>query len=529
MTRITDTIESLSKLEEKLRVKQMILLNKAYESDDPTDLIKAQSLSQKIFKREESERKSFLVDPNDVVTSLGYKHKRLGLSYEVLKRMATTPIINAIIKTRINQIASFAEPQKDRFSTGFIITKKNSNIDSKLSKKDQLEANRITDIVLNCGVNNSWSNDDFDTFTRKLIKDSLIYDQMTFEVVSDRRGNFFEAVATDASTFRIADTYDDEEYKHRRTKSEMVNGYYPSYVQILEQNVINEYYPWELCFGIRNPDTSVNNHGYGTSELEELIQVITAILWSDEYNRKFFSQGSAPKGLLRVDSSVSPGKLQEFKRQWQAMTSGVYNAWKTPILEAGKMDFVNLQTNNRDMEYSKWIEYLVKTACSIYAINPEEVNFSGTGSGAKTVFESDNENKLKHSKDKGLQPLLKFYQAKLNKSWIERINPEFCIKFVGYDAVTREQELDMIVKKTTNLLTLDEGRELIGYKPLNIEGVSDCVQSGIFSQLKMQNSMGEQGGEQQEEFDDSRDGMEVLDDDESFDDRELNEEVNPFE
>ncbi len=500
VSELSKTIDALSKMEDKLKIKKLVMLDKALRSDDPNDIMKAQSVANQVIQqREHSDRKSYLIDPNDFVNSLGFRNKKQGLSYDSLKRMGLTPIINAIIKTRINQVAAFAEPQKDKYSTGFIITKKELGKDGKMSEKEKKRAQQISEIILNCGVNNSWSNDDFDTFTRKVIKDSLVYDQLCFEVVDTKNGDFFEMVAVDAATVRLADTFDDDSYQSRRSNSREIRGYYPSFVQVYEENVTAEYYPWEMCFGIRNPDTSIRNHGYGISELEELIQVITAILWSDEYNRKFFSQGSAPKGILRVDSSVSPGKLQEFKQQWQAMVSGVYNAWKTPILEAGKMDFVNLQTSNRDMEYGNWIEYLVKLSCAIYSINPEEVNFTSTGS-QNTVFESNNENKLKNSKDKGLYPLLKFYQARLNKFVVDRIDPEYRLEFVGYDSLTKDQEIDLLVKKVTNLLTLDEAREELDLKPLNREGISDQVMSGTFAQFKMQAEqppgMGMDGGEE---------------------------------
>lgn len=499
------------------------MLDKAMRSDDPNDIMKAQSVAEQVIqKREHSDRKSYMIDPNDFVNSLGYRNKKLGLSYESLKRMGLTPIINAIIKTRINQIAAFAEPQKDKYSTGFIISKKGVGKDGKMSKAEIKKAEEISEIVMNCGVNNSWSNDDFDTFTRKVIKDSLIYDQMCFEVVDNKKGEFYEMVAVDAATIRLSDTFDDDNYQKDRDKSEEIQGYLPSFVQIYEENVVNEYYPWEMCFGIRNPDTAVKNHGYGISELEELIQVITAILWSDEYNRKFFSQGSAPKGILRIDSSVSPGKLQEFKQQWQAMVSGVYNAWKTPILESGKMDFVNLQTSNSDMEYGKWIEYLVKLATAIYSINPEEVNFSGSGgAGANTVFESNNESRLKHSKDKGLYPLLKFYQARLNKFVISRIDPEYELLFVGLDATTREAEMELLIKKVTNLITLDEAREEIGMEALNREGISDQVMSGVYSQFKMQADMPGDEGEEDEMSGPVGEGG-------GMDPENMSEDVNPY-
>ena len=42
---------------------------------------------------------------------------------------------------------------------------------------------------------------------RKIVDDSLIYDQMTFECVRNRRGQIESFMATDASTFRMADSF----------------------------------------------------------------------------------------------------------------------------------------------------------------------------------------------------------------------------------------------------------------------------------------------------------------------------------
>lgn len=517
----TDSYKSLNSLEEKLRIKKMILLDSAFKSGDPNEIVKAQSLLNSIQPREHSDRKSFLIDPHQFTQTLGYRNKNLSISYETLLRMSRTPIINAIIKTRINQIAAFAEPQRDKYSLGFVITKKDRNSDGKMTRQEKRRVNEITDIVMDCGVNNSWTTDDFDTFTRKVIRDSLIYDQMNFEIVTDKRNRFYEAFPVDAKTIRISSTFDDDDYKDALyQESKEIKGYYPSYVQIYDGVVENEFYPWELCFGVRNPDTDIHNFGYGISEVEELVRVITAMLWADDYNMKFFSQGSAPKGILKVNGSINPQKLQEFKQQWQAMVSGVHNAWKTPVIESGEIDFINMQTNNRDMEYSQWNEYLIKVGCATFSISPEEVGFAGTSSSANTVFESNNENKVKHSKDKGLYPLLKFYQNRLNRYIIERIDPEYNIRFVGMDAMSKAEELDAAVKKVSNYMTLDEVREEMGHEPLKREGVSDNVMSSMFSQFLMMQQQAESGIEEQ--------GTEWEIDEENENDQELTEDDNPF-
>lgn len=517
----------------KLEMKRMSILEKAIKSDSPDDLIAASKAISKINKASNSPAKAFFIDPLQFNANLGYKDKTFSLSYTTLRRMASTPIINAIIKTRKNQIADFAEPQADRYSTGFIVRKKAKNgIEAKMDEKDKKIANAITDFLLNCGAENSWTNDDFDTFIRKIVDDSLTYDQMTFECIRNRRGKLERFMATDASTFRVAESAFDEDYnnqfftnrgadvwyKRPADKSKEVNGYLPQYVQIYQNAVVNEFYPWELCFAVRNPTTSIYANGYGVSELEELINVITSMLWGDEYNRRFFSQGSAPKGLIRVKGGMSESAIQQFKQQWQAMINGVMNSWKTPVVQAD-VDWIDLQKNNRDMEYSSWMEYLIKLACAIYSIDPSEIGWDiSRSSGNGGLFEKSEAERIQNSKDKGLYPMLKFIQRKINKYIVEQINPDFEFAFMGLNGMTIEQELDMDIKKLSNFATLNETRQKYDLPPIKDYG--DIVENSIFWQAMQ----AKQNQEQQQQ-------MGANGDEEDYDeyDEDENEQENPFD
>lgn len=517
----------------KLEMKRMSILEKAIKSDSPDDLIAASKAISKMNKASNSPAKAFFIDPLQFNANLGYKDKTFSLSYTTLRRMASTPIINAIIRTRKNQIADFAEPQADRYSTGFVIRKKAKNgIEAKMDGKDKKIANAITDFILNCGAKNSWTNDDFDTFIRKLVDDSLTYDQMTFECIRNRRGKLERFMATDASTFRIAESAFDEDYnnqfftnrgadawyKRSADKSKEVNGYLPQYVQIYQNAVVNEFYPWELCFAVRNPTTSIYANGYGVSELEELINVITSMLWGDEYNRRFFSQGSAPKGLIRVKGGMSESAIQQFKQQWQAMINGVMNSWKTPVVQAD-VDWIDLQKNNRDMEYSSWMEYLIKLACAIYSIDPSEIGWDiSRSSGNGGLFEKSEAERIQNSKDKGLYPMLKFIQRKINKYIVEQINPDFEFAFIGLNGMTIEQELDMDIKKLSNFATLNETRQKYDLPPIKDYG--DIVENSIFWQAMQ----AKQNQEQQQQ-------MGANGDEEDYDeyDEDENEQENPFD
>ena len=497
-------LDAIDLAEEKLKAKRMRVLEKAIRSDSPNDIVKASRVINAIENKQinQQEPKAYFIDPLQFNSNLGYKDKMFSLTYETLRRMAKTPIINSIIKTRKNQVADFAEPQENKYSTGFVIRKKMKDGEEQEMTDDEKKISyQITEFLMRGGKSSSWEVDDFDTFIRKITEDSLTYDQMTFEIIRNRRGEVDRFIATDASTFRISDTYFNEDYDNpyfskrgsmmwndiRHVKKE--HGYYPAYVQVYQNNKVEEFYPWELCFGVRNPSTNIYANGYGCSELEDLINVVTSMLWGDEYNRRFFSQGSAPKGLLRVKGVNNEAALQQFRQQWQSMISGVYQSWKTPVVQAD-VDWIDLQKNNRDMEYNAWMEYLIKQACAIYSIDPTEIGWDIARSGSNSgLFEGSQAERLQHSKDKGLYPLLKFLQRKINKYIVEQINPDFELVFMGLNGMTISEELDMDIKKINSFQTINEIREKWGLEPLEF---GDMPENSIYYQAKQAATMNQQ-------------------------------------
>ena len=119
-------LQTIDYAQKKMEIKRMSIIEKAVKSDNPDDVIAATKAMQKAsgVNKNVSPVKAFFIDPLDFNSNLGYKDKTFTLTYSTLRKMAGTPVINAIIKTRKNQIADFAEPQADRYSTGFVVRKK---------------------------------------------------------------------------------------------------------------------------------------------------------------------------------------------------------------------------------------------------------------------------------------------------------------------------------------------------------------------------------------------------------------------
>lgn len=491
----TNKLEKLIQLEDKVRKQREKAFEKAILSNDPNEIIKANlAFSQQVTNKQDFNRKSYIVDPQEFQNSFGYKDRKIALSYNMLKGMARVPVINSVIKTRINQVAAFCEPQKDQYSIGYVIRKKRMPgdiSDEKLSKEEEKEIYELTEFVENCGENNVWGNDDFDSFIRKIVRDSLSFDQMCFEVVRNKKGIPVDFYAVDASTTRLADSFDDRDFATYKNVHNLnfkkEQGYYPSYVQLYDSNIHEMFYPWEMCFGVRNPSTDMRNVGYGVSELEDLVTVVTSLVWGEEYNRRFFKQGSAPKGILRISGSMPDGKLAEFRQNWNATMRGVSNSHRTPVLEADKADWIDLQRSNRDMEFTQWIEFLIKITCAIYTIDPAEINFPLSGaSGSQPMFDGNNDSRLKFSQNKGLYPMLKFIQKRINKFIISQINPKYEFTFTGMDSLSPKDQMDLDEKRLRTHITINELRKSKNLPPLpNGDTLLDASYMNVVSQAQM--------------------------------------------
>ena len=444
-------------------------------------------------------RRSVEVDPFQFMDNFGYKDKPSHVTFTHMQRMAEqNSVVAAVLQTRIAQAASFAQTQKDQYHIGFQIKRRDKQNKKSMTKAELKETSDICRFLLNTGREEDMKKDDFEAFIKKVVRDSLTYDQMTFEVTHRRNGKPDNFYAVDAATIRRG-------REKAGSAKPMVD-----YVQIMENKVVRTFSAEEMAFCIRNPRTNVFANGYGFSELETLVTTVTSHLWAEEYNRRYFSQGTVPKGMINLKSaggSIHTEHLDSFRRQWLAQAAGVNGSFKTPIMAFdGDLQWIPLSQTNRDMEYQLWLEYLIKVVCSIYLIDPAEVNFDLRGgvTNQAPMFETSNESKQKLSRDRGLAPLLRFLSAKINKYIVHPLNEDMELEFVGLDARTPQEALDMRVREVGSYETLNKVRKDADPNAEDIEH-GDIPLNPVYIQLlqmkqmekQMAQGMGE-GGEEGE-------------------------------
>lgn len=484
-------------------------LQKSLTSESFEEVMKAQAFiaeQQKNSRRApQPEIKSILWNPSEIgFNGKGYRDPNNGISFGTLNRMGEIFIVKAIINTRIEQVQNFLKYSLDDQKPGYQIRYKKSpgsegSEDKELNVKDKKIVDYIVKFLEEGGENDKWEcEDNFQEFTRKVLRDSLVLDQMTFELVRARNMNLKKYRAVDAALIRQLDT-NDPRYA-QMFENFRWHGYLPRYAmvwdgQIIRHPVTNEYvvfYPWELGYGVRNKTTNVLRNGYGCSELETLIEIVTWILWGMQYNGNFFKQGSQPKGFINVkNGNIDQGTLNEFRQDWKQTMSTVYNSHKIPVIQGIDLEWIDLQQTNRDMEFTEWIKFLLVIACAVYRMDPSELGFQFQDA-ARIFGQEGQKERLDHSRQKGLTPLLVFYQNVLNKYIISEIDDRLELVFTGIEIEDEAAQVELDKKKSeAGFVSLEDMFEKYSGRKFNPE--KDTILNTVYQSAQSNKMMGGEG------------------------------------
>ena len=454
---------------------------------------------QRVFGPAARAPDSLLFDPYSWYSGNQEFHQRpLSLDWNTLRRMAAAPPISAIIKRRCEDAEEFCHPEENPYLPGFKVRMRNRKAAPSRAALRMIE--ELERFILQGGVVEDMRQvqlrDSFSTFVKKVVRDSLTYDQLCFEVVPSRLsrigGGFRPArfVAAPAHTIRIANTTQDG---HALPDDDFET---PRWVQVYDEVVVNEYRPAELCFAVRNPRSDLEFVGYGYSELEMLVTIVTAWLNAFEYNRRFFSQGAGIPGILNLKGQVVNEKIMRaFKRELQMLVTGAQNAHRLPVTSAEGMEFINLHSTNREMEYSAWMDLLTKLACALYSMDPAEIGFNFGNTGQQSSMGSANQvEKIAESRERGLKPLIRFIFAQLNRFVIWQIDPDFEVVAQGLRQNSESDDLDLDVKRLSAYMTVDQLRARNDMPPMP-DGTGECILNPTWLQFSQAAAQAGGGGE----------------------------------
>ena len=382
--------------------------------------------------------------------------------HDVLKKFGSNPILNSVILTRQNQVSMYCQPARySEKGLGFQVRMRDFNKEPGRQQKEEIK--RIEEFLLNTGKDRDIDRDSFQNFCRKIVRDTYIFDQVNFEKIFNKKTNKLEKfIAVDPSTI----------FYGTNAKGEIIKGG-QRYVQVIDKQVRAAFTSREMAMGIRNPRTDIGSSGYGLSEVEIAMRELIAFINTESFNDRFFSHGGTTRGVLQIKTGQQQSQraLQNFKREWKNSLSGINGSWQIPVVSAEDINFVNMTPTANDMQFEKWLNFLINIIASLYGIDPAEIGFpnrgGATGSkGGNTLNEADPQKKLQQSQNKGLQPLLRFIEDLINKHLVAEFGDQYLFQFVGGDTKSEEEKLDILNKEVSTFKTVNEARKEKGLEPI---------------------------------------------------------------
>lgn len=404
---------------------------------------------------------SVFLDDFQVVAQGQYWDRPGLLGFDSMRAMVDqTPILASIVMTRVRQVSGFCRPQTNQAEAGFVIGHVDPNREIDESQRQVIDL--MQQFVINCG----WERDprkrkrlkrlSFSQFMAKSVRDSLCMDAAPIETEFKRQRSLgldgFYAV--DGATIRLCteEGYegDDEVFA----------------LQVVQGRIRTAYTYDDLVYEVRNGRTDVTACGYGYGEPEMLVRVVTYLLNAMTFNGSFFDKNAIPRGILNIYGNYSQDDIASFKRYWNAMAKGISNVHNLPVMvskdQESAANFTEIGGQLDEMQFSKWLSWLTSVACAIYGTVPEEISMESFSTSKSSLSGNDTEEKLVSSNDKGLRPLLGFYENTISDFILQVFSPEYNLRFVGLDAESSQNRFEM--RKTVS--TWNEARKDIGLDAL---------------------------------------------------------------
>jgi len=378
-----------------------------------------------------------------------------AVSFRLLRAMGNHPLVRMIIERRKAQAVAYCHPPR---YLGFDIVL--ADEDRELSSKDELRRDEIIELLMQGGFiwrrpadgrPGPWAGDGrtralpLPQAVAMLVEDSLILDSAGIRIEKGKRADKYPVVwfrPVDGTRIRLAEPdFYEREYRQDVKLVEYV---------LLDQN---GEVAWELAwdeFGywVRNPSSDEANEGYGRSELEWAIDVLTGLVTSFRYNVSQFTENKLPRGILQVPD-VEERILDEFLTTLEMNVAGPLGHWSAiPVIavdgDKPAVQWIQLGDRPSDMQWRDFIVFCINVLCSLYKISAEEVGFQSFLTRQATLQEADPETRILHGEDTGFVPLMESLAGFINEHIVSKFDDgkwRFVWRELGRENEARSNDL----------------------------------------------------------------------------------------
>ena len=447
-------------------------------------------------KKKTPPRLAVTVDPHSADNYQGIKVKKKLLPDETIKEIrATDHLVASILRARGNTMSMFGHIKKDRFDIGIEVKikpdfEKEISYDQMTKIKERIT--RFETILMSCGKTDGLKESEkmgLPEFLDIQTRNGVAFGRFGCEIVYDAPenedeefGRFHRFRPVDIGTIKRTQRKSITEAESVRRASEAYLSKEADEKIKVEAIDPADTYPWaqqidgnkyqffsekEMIVYNMYPSSDVEHNGYPLTPLDTCMSSIVTHLSIEAYNKLYFQNGRASKGMLVIKSDeIDQESLNQLKQEFYSSINNVSNSFRTPIFGITSTDDVNwvgTDAATKDGEFSFLYDAISRNILSAFNMSPDELPGYGhlsKGTNSQTLSESNNEFKLSASRDTGLRPLILKIQDFFNNRLFPIMDPELSqlcvIQFSGLDAQSRDQESVRLAQEAPLHMTQDE-------------------------------------------------------------------------
>lgn len=241
-----------------------------------------------------------------------------------------------------------------------------------------------------------------------------------------------------------------------------------AYVQEIDGKLVAGWTEKEMSVNITNPSIVINKLPYGGGSLfQRSLDVTAAWVNGWQYNQELF-RTNYPESLLLLFGDYDPNGLEAFKREMYG-EAGQASWQRLAIIPADpdfKAEVQKLRDTPRDMLFSELLRFIILLKTAAFRMNPTTINFSLDRGNGSYLFEASQGDIISLAQEEGFHSILQNMADWLTRVLVKPRYPDLRIKWLGLQKEDEKQKVELIQKRATTWMTIDEARAAENLDPL---------------------------------------------------------------
>lgn len=361
-----------------------------------------------------------------------------AITFETLRALANSyDVLRTVIESRKDQIAGLEWKIVPR------------SPDDKPDKNPALKArvDALTEFFREPYPGIEWAE-----WIRMLLEDLFVIDAPTIYPRPNRGGGIYGFKPIDGATIkRVIDDWGDTPDPPA-----------PAYQQVLKGLPAVNYTADQLIYRPRNRRT---NKIYGFSPVEQIIAIINIALRRETWQLEFFTHGTLPDALIGTPPEWTPDQIRNFQDWFDARLLGNTGGRRGATFVPGDMSKGVYQTKETEL-FGAAEEWIARVVCYAFSVSPQafvKMMNRATGETAKDT-----------ATEEGLAPIKQWVKGTVDSILRKYLkSADMQLVWVEEEALDQKIQSEIVVNEAkAGLLTIDEGRKILGREPTGIEETS---------------------------------------------------------